>query len=232
LAIVAAGAAAWAFVSPGTQLASMLPSNPFTAAKPLQGRGLVVSAEVLKVGGQVIRLTGVEAPDRNQRCGLPGKRTWTCGRSAEYALQRLAGGKELHCDLSGTDDAGRALGVCRHGDVEINAQLVKEGHVFASEGLLARYSSQQDEARRQKVGIWKGDAERPSVYRAKRWDEAKRKSPEGCPIKGRVVSRAKIYVLPWSPDYDGVHIRAGRGERWFCSEQDAVAAGWRAAEKS
>jgi hypothetical protein len=36
-------------------------------------------------------------------------------------------------------------------------------------------------------------------------------------------------VLPWSPDYDRGRIQKTRGERWFCSEREAEAAGFKPA---
>jgi hypothetical protein len=33
--------------------------------------------------------------------------------------------------------------------------------------------------------------------------------------------------MPWSPWYASVKIDEGKGERWFCSEAEAQAAGWR-----
>jgi hypothetical protein len=33
--------------------------------------------------------------------------------------------------------------------------------------------------------------------------------------------------MPWSPWYEKVRIDPGKGERWFCSESEAMAAGWR-----
>ena len=73
---------------------------------------------------------------------------------------------------------------------------------------------------------------RPAVFRAKVWDEAKKRAPDGCPIKGQVAGGSRIYVLPWSPDYDRVRVQKARGERWFCSEQEAVSAGFKAAQRS
>jgi hypothetical protein len=35
--------------------------------------------------------------------------------------------------------------------------------------------------------------------------------------------------MPWSPWYARVKIDVSRGERWFCSEAEALAAGWRPA---
>lgn len=52
----------------------------------------------------------------------------------------------------------------------------------------------------------------------------------GCYIKGN-ISRStgeKIFHVPGSPTYDSVVIDESQGERWFCSEAEAEAAGWRA----
>lgn len=52
--------------------------------------------------------------------------------------------------------------------------------------------------------------------------------PNGCDIKGNISGNGKIYHLPGSADYDRTRIDESRGERWFCSEAEAQAAGWRA----
>lgn len=38
----------------------------------------------------------------------------------------------------------------------------------------------------------------------------------------------RIYHTPWSPWYDRTQIDETAGERWFCDEAEAIAAGWRA----
>jgi hypothetical protein len=38
--------------------------------------------------------------------------------------------------------------------------------------------------------------------------------------------------MPWSPWYGKVRINKSKGERWFCSEAEAVAAGWRPVAKN
>ena len=107
---------------------------------------------------------------------------------------------------------------------------MRQGHAFAASGLFASYSGLEREARTAKAGMWAGgEAERPSEFRAKVWEEAKRRAPDGCPIKGLVTGRERVYVLPWSPDYERGRIQKARGERWFCSEQEALAAGWKPA---
>jgi len=54
-----------------------------------------------------------------------------------------------------------------------------------------------------------------------------------CPnviIKGNISAKgAKIYHKPGDRFYTAVQINTAAGERYFCSEQDALDAGWRAA---
>jgi hypothetical protein len=38
----------------------------------------------------------------------------------------------------------------------------------------------------------------------------------------------RIFHTPGSRDYNRTQINEGAGERWFCSESEAIAAGWRA----
>ncbi len=48
-----------------------------------------------------------------------------------------------------------------------------------------------------------------------------------CSIKGNISNNGKIYHLPGSRSYASTRIDESKGERWFCSEQEAQAAGWR-----
>jgi hypothetical protein len=49
-----------------------------------------------------------------------------------------------------------------------------------------------------------------------------------CNIKGNINTRGeKIYHVPGQRYYSATKISASHGERWFCSEQEARAAGWR-----
>ena len=41
-----------------------------------------------------------------------------------------------------------------------------------------------------------------------------------------------MYHTPNSPWYDRTQVDTSKGERWFCSEEEAKGAGWRAPEKA
>ncbi|WP_075293385.1 hypothetical protein [Pararhizobium arenae] len=52
-----------------------------------------------------------------------------------------------------------------------------------------------------------------------------------CDIKGNIsINRGeRIFHVPGQENYLDTKIRANYGERWFCSEAEARAAGWRKA---
>ncbi|NEO41155.1 MAG: cold shock domain-containing protein [Moorea sp. SIOASIH] len=55
----------------------------------------------------------------------------------------------------------------------------------------------------------------------------------GCMIKGNisVTTGKKLYHLPAMEDYESTVIDPVRGERWFCTESEAIANGWRKAPR-
>lgn len=232
LLLVAAGAATWVSGSGGFgSMASIANFSVFGGTPPVQGRAQAMGADILRVGGTTVKLTGIEVPEREQRCGTQG-RSWRCGAAAESALSRIVDGRSVSCTVGSPDETGFKTGRCTIGDKDVAGELVRLGHVFADGSILARYGSEEREARNAKLGLWSGDVERPSVYRAKVWEEAKKRSPEGCPIKGQVAGGTRTYVLPWSADYERIRVQKTRGERWFCSEQEAVSAGFKSAQRS
>jgi len=58
------------------------------------------------------------------------------------------------------------------------------------------------------------------------------KAKPGCEIKGNISYRhnERIYHLPGQRWYSRTVIDPRRGERWFCTEQEAIANGWRKAK--
>ncbi len=54
-----------------------------------------------------------------------------------------------------------------------------------------------------------------------------------CSIKGNISisSGNKLYHLPGMEDYATTNIEAIHGERWFCTEAEAISEGWRKAPK-
>jgi len=189
-------------------------------AETVTGTPTIIDGDTLKIGTTKIRLHGIDAPEVAQ----PG------GRAATAALANLVEHKTLRCDGTARGDYGRFLAKCRLGEDDINAAMVRQGHAWAFVKYSSDYVNLENEARHEKRGIWRGGApEPPWDYRAKRWQVAQQTAPKGCPIKGNITRKGeRIYHAPWSPWYRKTSINKQRGERWFCSEREALEAGWRA----
>jgi len=211
----------------GSLPASTVASIPGLARPAIEGVPFVLSGDTLRISGQVVRLAGVEAPEADQQCGGQGREArWRCGEQSRSQLRDLVRNKQVRCEISGAGSPV-ATGTCRMGTTDIASELVSRGHVFSQQGLFSSYGRLEQDARNAKKGVWKGAAERPDEYRARLWETARKAAPQGCPIKGQVSRNERTYVVPWQAGYTRVRIRSDKGERWFCSEQEAQAAGWR-----
>ena len=51
----------------------------------------------------------------------------------------------------------------------------------------------------------------------------------GCDIKGNITLNGRIYHVPGQEYYKATRVNPFIGERWFCTEEEARAAGWRKA---
>jgi len=195
----------------------------------LSGAVRVIDGDTLEIGAKRVRLEGIDAPESGQTCGRKWVGRWSCGDAATRALEQLIANQTVECEPRGHDKYGRMLGICFAGGRDLNGEMVRRGMAWAFVKYSRTYQSAEAEARALRIGIWEGEAEPAWVYREKRWAGARQAAPKGCAVKGNVSRNGQIYHVPWSPWYDKVKVDERRGERWFCSEAEAQAAGWRPA---
>ena len=196
----------------------------------VSGFATVVDGDTLDIGGHRIRLEGIDAPEKAQTCQKQNGATWPCGDAAARLLTKLVAGQTIDCTSEGTDKYQRMLGLCVADGRDINEAMVEQGLAWAFVKNSTRYVAIEHDAKSSKRGVWQGRAEEPWIYREHRWQSAETKAPSGCAIKGNVTAKGRIYHMPWSPWYGKVTINSAAGERWFCSESEAQAAGWRASK--
>lgn len=201
----------------------------------LQGVTRVVDGDTIVVGTVRVRLEGIDAPETTQTCGRRLFGHWRCGEEATRQLAKLIGDQPVRCEDKGLDKYRRVLGHCYAGSIDLNAEMVRTGYAWAFVRYSQAYVEIEAEARRARVGIWQGEAMTAWDFRARAWAAAEvTGGPNGCAIKGNVTNAGRIYHMPWSPWYEKVRMdesgqRNPKGKRWFCSEDEALAAGWRPA---
>ncbi|WP_045834867.1 thermonuclease family protein [Hyphomicrobium sp. 99] len=207
-------------------------SQKVTISSEISGQATAIAGDAMRVDGVNVRIDGIEAPSNQQPCYRANGRKWNCAAAARTGLSKIIRGRVVTCTRSGQDDAGRTLAQCTVDGSDLATQLVRNGYVFAASSYFSSLGSEETAARNAKAGIWQGEVARPQAWRDQTWEMAKRQAPDGCPIKGVVRASSKIYTLPWSEAYASAKVRPERGERWFCSEDEAKAAGFSSSDRS
>lgn len=203
------------------------------AARPqgvVEGPAAVVDGDTLTIGAVRVRLEGIDAPEAGQQCRREDGEAWPCGTAATRLLVELVAGQTVACQDVGLDKYGRTLGHCTAGGRDLNAEMVRRGLAWAFVKYSRAYVEAEAEARTLRLGVWQAETDPAWVYRESRWRAEASAAPEGCAIKGNVGRNGRLYHVPWGPWYGRTQIDERRGERWFCSEAEAMAAGWRPAE--
>lgn len=200
-----------------------------THAASFSGPAVVVDGDTIKINNQVIRLYGIDAPENGQNCKRQTGKSYNCGAASENALKELVGARTT-CSGDTFDNYERLIAVCSAGDIDINRALVQSGHAVVFRKFSNRYIAEEELAARNQLGMWQGEFEYPWEFRSARWEAADEEAPyPECPIKGNINRKGvKIYHAPWSRSYSRTKINTNKSERWFCSEAEALKAGWRA----
>ncbi len=135
------------------------------AAPAITGRASVIDGDTIEIHGQRIRLFGIDAPESAQTCRNDTGRDYRCGQRAALALSDKIGQRTVACDQRDIDRYKRIVAVCRAGDDDLNAWLVREGWAVAYRQFSKTYVPAEDEAKAAKRGIWAGDFTLPEEWR-------------------------------------------------------------------
>ncbi|MBR0801517.1 thermonuclease family protein [Bradyrhizobium jicamae] len=218
---------------------------------------VVKDGSTIQLGSVTYRLDGIDAPAVDQPCLDEHADPWSCGVEARDQLARLIAGKQIHCDDIGADPTfkRRRLGVCKiEGDpTSLSEVLIRQGYALNVEtSATGRFKPDEAAAKDDRQGLWKGCFVAPHDFRVGRKDgpllgnacppdrdqqirdalfPGDLAMPASCNIKGKYAVRARvtgnigIYHLQACRSYPGLT----NPDRWFCSEEDAQAAGFRRA---
>lgn len=221
------------------------------SAAEVVGIPRVVDGDTLVIGATKVRLQGVDAPETDQVCLNGNGGRWTCGIEARDRLAAHVAGREIVCASQGVDGYGRMLGVCSLRGEDLNAWVVREGWALAYVTYSSAYAPAEKDAHLHKRGLWQGAFIAPWDWRHRNAKTAilgavdvplnaqslllpvsgANGSPSSdCIIKGNInVHGERIYHMPNQKFYPRIKMDVGGGRRWFCTPEEAEAAGWRRA---
>lgn len=204
-----------------------LPAAHAAERATVTGTASVIDADTIEIHGERLRLHGIDAPESGQLCHDPNGDPWRCGKEAAFALANKIGRRTVSCKLTDQDRYGRWIAVCAQGGEDLNGWLVRAGWAVAYTRFSNDYVSEERAAKRERRGIWQGDFIAPEDWRRGARLPAKAR-PANCVIKGNINSKGqRIYHVPGGKWYDRTTVNTAKGQRWFCTEAEARAAGWR-----
>lgn len=221
---------------PEVSLQNIIKPRP---AATIAGVASVIDGDTIEIHGQRVRFNGIDAPESRQYCDDAKGFEYPCGRRSAEALDKfLAASRPVHCAFVAWDRYGRFVGNCTRADgADVAAWMVGQGQALDwpkySNGA---YAAPQARALAAKLGLWVGNFQAPWDWRAQHNHVQAPSAPTfalgsgnaGCNIKGNIsVGGERIYHVPGQKYYGLTVINLAKGERWFCSEAEAVAAGWR-----
>ncbi|KAA0970874.1 thermonuclease family protein [Aureimonas fodinaquatilis] len=217
-------------------LAAVLYLSAPAQALEINGRAEVIDGDTISVAGtsERIRLYGIDAPEGQQTCETSSGKIYLCGNSSAQFLTDLIGRNgRVSCVEHTRDRYGRIVAECRtSGGKNLNNEMVRAGWAVHYERYSdGRYGRAQNDGRENKRGMWSGNFLLPEEWRRGERLQSEPTAGNGlgdCQIKGNISKSGKIYHLPGSRAYAGVKIDLERGEKWFCTEREALDAGWRA----
>lgn len=188
----------------------------------------VIDGDSIEIeGGQKVRYIGMDTPETVD----PRKPVQCYGQEASAKNKELVGGKSvrLEKDVSETDKYGRLLRFVYVGDIFVNDYLIRKGFAHASTfppdvKYQDKFQASQRLAQSDSIGLWLGCGSAQTSVPT----QTLQSPSAGCLIKGNISSNGeKIYHMPGQQFYDKTIIDSSKGEMWFCTEQEAVSAGWR-----
>jgi endonuclease YncB( thermonuclease family) len=238
-------------------LAATLIFTTLSASQSFAAPPTVRDAGILQLADVTYRLEGIDAPAFDQMCIDEHADAWTCGVEGRDQLARLIDNREVACEDLGADPTykKRHLGICTvQGETaSLNQLLVRQGFALNVEpSAKGRFKEDEASAKGNRRGLWKGCFVAPQEFRHGKKDGAllgdscrtdkdreiravlfpeDPAMPPACSIKGKYAVRARVtgnvgvYHLQGCRSYPALT----KPDRWFCSEEDAQAAGFRRA---
>ena len=141
----------------------------------ISGIAEVVDGDTIKINSKKIRLFGIDAPEKKQKCKkkyliisfMSFTKDYMCGEVSTEKLIKKINKQKLNCNILDVDRYKRLIGECFKRNINLNSWMVSNGYAVAYRKYSKKYVSDEINAKNNKLGIWQGKFEMPWDYRRK-----------------------------------------------------------------
>ena len=142
-------------------------------ASEIIGIPKVVDGDTIHIKSYKIRLEGIDAPEMRQKCKKPFlqimffnfQKDYDCGLISKKKLIQKIGNKPVKCILLGKDRYKRYLAKCLKDSLDLNRWMVRNGYALAYRKYSKLYILDENFAKQEKLGLWKGTFVKPEKWR-------------------------------------------------------------------
>ncbi len=141
----------------------------------ITGFAKVIDGDTIKINSKKIRLYGIDAPEKKQKCKktyltisfMSFTKDYMCGEVSTEKLIKKINKQKLNCNILDVDRYKRLIGECFKRNINLNSWMVSNGYAVAYRKYSKKYVSDEINAKNNKLGIWQGKFEMPWDYRRK-----------------------------------------------------------------
>ena len=135
----------------------------------ISGFAKVVDGDTIKINSKKIRLYGIDAPEKKQKCKktyltisfMSFTKDYMCGEVSTQKLIKKINKQKLNCNILDVDRYKRFIGECFKRNINLNSWMVSNGYAVAYRKYSKKYVSDEINAKNNKLGIWQGKFEMP-----------------------------------------------------------------------
>ena len=145
-------------------------------AEEISGIPKVVDGDTVHIDNYKFRLEGIDAPEMRQQCkkesfkisffiGFTFYKDYSCGRVSKEKLITKIDTTEIKCISSSKDRYKRYIATCYKGKTNLNQWMVRNGFAIAYRRYSKKYVPDEEFAKENKLGLWKGKFMEPEKWR-------------------------------------------------------------------
>ena len=143
----------------------LLNLNSKIIASEIYGMSVITDGDTIKILNNKIRLHGIDAPEKNQKC-TKNEKEYNCGVAATEALTKKISKNAVKClTQKNKDRYNRFIGTCFVDGTDLNKWMVRNGHAIAYRRYSKDYILDEEYAKKNKLGLWSGTFLKPEKWR-------------------------------------------------------------------
>ena len=147
-----------------------------TIAEEISGIPKIVDGDTVHINKNKFRLEGIDAPEMRQKCkkeslkisfiiGFTFYKDYNCGEVSKEKLKSKIRGSEIKCIFTTKDRYKRYIATCYKEKTNLNQWMVRNGFAIAYRRYSKTYVPDEEFAKENKLGLWKGKFMEPEKWR-------------------------------------------------------------------